>query len=109
MFVNNVDVYDMNGVKEVLSGCGLDDFEMDALVSIIKERVAEELEDSFGGYIWKSEYETEVDGITSEMNDILTECDNLDGRSCKGNTRADIAHRIRECCSNIESINGCHL
>lgn len=43
--------------------------------------------------------------INSELSDLDNEINNLDGRSCKNNTRADIANRLRNIYSNLMDLN----
>lgn len=43
--------------------------------------------------------------INSELSDLENEIKNLNGRSCKGNTRADIANRLSYIYANIMDLN----
>lgn len=43
--------------------------------------------------------------INSELSDLADEINNLNGRSCKNNTRADIANRLRDIYSNLMDLN----
>lgn len=65
----------------------------------------------------ESQYATGVEGligddlyevqhaINSELSDLNDEINNLNARSCKGNTRADIANRLGYIYSNIMDLN----
>lgn len=43
--------------------------------------------------------------INSELSDLENEIKNLNGRSCKGNTRADIANRLSDIYANLMDLN----
>lgn len=43
--------------------------------------------------------------INSELSDLENEIKNLNGRSCKGNTRADIAIRLSDIYANLMDLN----
>lgn len=101
------DVETKNDVYDVLVNCGLDPFDIQDMFGILESEY--EQERTGGWYIDKDEYERLCDGIQSEVNDLYDEIDNLNERSKKGNTRADIATRIKAIASNIEDINGSYL
>lgn len=43
--------------------------------------------------------------INSELSDLENEIKNLNGRSCKNNTRADIANRLSDIYANLMDLN----
>lgn len=43
--------------------------------------------------------------INSELSDLENEIKNLNGHSCKGNTRADIADRLSDIYANLMDLN----
>lgn len=43
--------------------------------------------------------------INSELSDLKNEIKNLNGRSCKNNTRADIANRLSDIYANLMDLN----
>ena len=56
------------------------------------------------GLIGDDLYEVQY-AINSELSDLENEIKNLNGRSCKNNTRADIAIRLSDIYANLMDLN----
>lgn len=61
-------------------------------------------EAQYEGLIGDDLYEVQH-AINSELSDLENEIKNLNGRSCKNNTRADIANRLSDIYANLMDLN----
>lgn len=79
-------------------------FNYDELESVMLSYHEAQYATGVEGLIGDDLYEVQH-AINSELSDLENEIKNLNGRSCKGNTRADIAIRLSDIYANIMDLN----
>lgn len=79
-------------------------FNYDELENVILSYHAADYAHGVEGLICDDLYETQH-AINSELSDLENEIKNLNGRSCKNNTRADIANRLSDIYANLMDLN----
>ena len=79
-------------------------FNYDELENVILSYHAADYAHGVEGLIGDDIYETQH-AINSELSDLENEIKNLNGRSCKNNTRADIANRLSDIYANLMDLN----
>lgn len=79
-------------------------FNYDELESVMLSYREAQYATGVEGLIGDDLYEVQH-AINSELSDLENEIKNLNGRSCKGNTRADIAIRLSDIYANLMDLN----
>ena len=75
-------------------------FNYDELESVMLSQYATGVEGLIGDDLYEVQH-----AINSELSDLENEIKNLNGRSCKNNTRADIANRLSDIYANLMDLN----